>query len=66
MEREADMKQWLMLVLAVAGLLIAVACNIPAQCDASQLGAPGNLAPAAREIVACPENAEDGGVPAAP
>ena len=51
MEREADMKQWLMLVLAVAGLLIAVACNIPAQCDASQLGAPGNLAPAAREIV---------------
>ncbi len=45
------MKKWLILILAGLGLLFPMGCTLNSPCAISDLGAPGDLSPAAREVV---------------
>jgi hypothetical protein len=45
------LKRWMVLIFGTAGFLMVQACNLRSPCDPSQLGAPGDLSPADREIV---------------
>jgi len=44
-------KKWIIPILAGAALFFALGCTLNSPCAASDLGAPGDLSPAAREVV---------------